>query len=370
MKALLFKRAMKYTANDGKEVRFPPNSWAILPDKLALEIRDKFAGQSKGYVLQAKNINEWFRDYKYPSKNPVLFLRTGGIGDICALSTIFAELDNRITLATMPQYRAVIQWMNRQPDIIKDVTRAVYEGMSHGNWLRHFQNTRYANWEGHVENFQTRNWYEIFCDGIELPFRPELGRPDLTTERIVATDKMRPQLCQNSLLICHRASTYMRTVELHTVLKAVEASRFAEWKLYIHEQNLLPAERELLDEWPRKVNIIPRGTMHQCLLDWYDAGFVLTCDSGAIHFREGVQRPALAMYASFHPESRTKYYQYTRSAYFHSLCPDQPCFLHETAEIKSCPAGKDIAHAPCLGKEWNPSLWEDIAKTLDEVYPA
>lgn len=367
MKAILFKRAQR---NDTTGKVYPANSMLFTPDKLARELKEKYEKQGRADALDFNDINHYFPNFdkRRHGRNPILFLRTGGIGDLLAFSTLFEQLkDHRTIFATLNVYKPCFQWYTTQPGTVREVTLPVFNDVTFTRMRTHLGNIRYANYEGQVENFQRKNWYEVFFEGIGLEWDPMLARPSMVKERIVPAHRNNIVSDRKSLLVAHRASAHMRTLGLRETLTAIGRSRFSEWKLYFHEHSLSTDDIDLL-KTIQKARIIPKGTMHQALLDWYDAAFVLSADTGAIHFREGVEKPALGVYGAFHPNSRTSTYRYTRSAYFTSLCPDQPCYLHESEDIKNCPHGVGMMEAPCLHTKLNPEFSDNLTHALNECH--
>jgi ADP-heptose:LPS heptosyltransferase len=110
--------------------------------------------------------------------------------------------------------------------------------------------------------------------------------------------------------------------------------------------------------------------LEQYIADLYYAGFVISVDTSAIHFREGLAKPALGLYSSFSTESRTKYYTYTHSIDIKSPCTLAPCFMN----FKRCPVGEQALkeygsqdYAPCLGEENEllvTQIREELKKTI------
>jgi ADP-heptose:LPS heptosyltransferase len=92
-----------------------------------------------------------------------------------------------------------------------------------------------------------------------------------------------------------------------------------------------------------------KWTLTEYLYQLDTADFVISVDTSAIHFREGVGKPALGVYSSFTKESRTKYYIYTLSLDVKGNCPIQPCFKYDNS---ICPhITKESINVPCLSGE-------------------
>lgn len=367
MKAILFKKAQ---VNDKTNIKYPANSMLVAPDKLAKELKQKYVDRGKASVVEIQDINYYFPNFHKDRhrRNPILFLRTGGIGDMLAFSSMFEQLkDHRTIFATLNVYKPCFQWYTTPPGTVREITQPLFEDLTFSRLRTHFGNLRYANYEGQVENFQRENWYKVFFEGIGLEWNPQLARPSMKKERIVPKHNHSKVDVKKSMIVTHRASAAMRTMGIKETVGAIKRSKFHDWKLYFHEHSLTVEEREIVKEVDRAI-IIPKGSMHQAMLDWFDAAFVLSADTGAIHFREGVEKPALGVYGAFHPNSRTSTYQHVRSAYFESLCSVQPCYLHESESIKTCQYGKDLTFAPCLSSTLNPEFTDHLSLALNECY--
>ena len=368
MKAVIFRQAQW---NDETRTKFPANSMLICPDKLAKNLKDKYTQMGRPGVCEVNNINHYFPDFNKQkhARNPILFLRTGGIGDMMAFSTLFEQLkDHRTIFSTLNIYKPCFAWYTTPPGTIREITQPTFTDVTFSRLRSHFGNIRYANYEGQVENFQRKNWYQVFFEGIGLPWDEQLARPSLIKNRVTIDNRNSQIPKHKSLLIAHRASANMRTIDIEATLQAVERSKFHDWRVLFHELSLTQRDKEIIENSALNIKIIPPGTMHQALLDWYDAEFVISADTGAIHFREGVEKPALGIYAAFHPSSRTSTYRHVRSAYFTSLCPDQPCYLHESETIKTCPHGVGLNFAPCLSRRLSPDFADNFAHALNECF--
>lgn len=368
MKAIIFRRQQK---NDITGKVYPANSFLIAPDQLTEQLKAKYDSQGKKDVFKIDNINAFFPDFnaKKHKRNPILFLRTGGIGDLMAFSTLFEQLKEHKTIfATLSIYKPCFEWYTTKPGTIREVTLPVFENVTFSRLRSHFGNIRYANYEGQVENFQKDNWYKVFFNGIGLDYDEKLARPSLIKSRIVPENNNKNVKSRKSLFLVHRASANMRTISIEDALISIKKSKFNDWTIYLHEFTLSETDKKHVTNSELNIKIIPKGSMHQALLDWFDAEFILSSDTGSIHFREGIEKPALAAYAAFHPRSRTETYKHVSSAYFESLCPAQPCYLHETETIKFCKYGQGLEYAPCLSKKLYPDFNDHLTQALNENF--
>lgn len=271
-----------------------------------------------------------------PNKHKnLLIVRSGGIGDLLALSDIaLSAIDQGIKLAVLTQRRMfpVIDWWKAQP-----------------TWLRHFDQPLFnvkrksvpeflQDWgtlrgEDVIERGSRDNWYQIFSDASGLASK---GRPQLRNVR----------------------GTNTETEEM--VLRIVAGSTS------VNRTMAIEAVNDITKKWPGPVITNKESSLRDYLYDLYDAEMVISVDTAAIHFREGVCKPALGLYTAFTAESRTKFYRYTKSINIKSPCEFQPCFLH--ANTGKCYKAKpeDLV-APCLDPKFNPSLEEQITKAFTEM---
>jgi hypothetical protein len=263
----------------------------------------------------------------------ILILRTGGIGDLLALSSI-CEIyaDKTVTIATQPKYAGIFKWFKHPPHVV-DISKAI---------LNNYKPFRYNTWrkldiEGFIEAGIDKNWFEVFFDCANLEYDTDLFRPQL--RRNILHD---PRLKEKSILICNKSSCMMRSIEFMEIYNALPAQWLKDYTIYAYKDNLTtPA--------PEGVQVLEQGSLDDYLNELYDAKLVISVDSAALHFREGIERLAIGLYNSFTTDCRTKYYRYTKSYDIRAgLCDMQPCFLHETF-MPFCPmVAKWQFSAPCV----------------------
>lgn len=257
---------------------------------------------------------------KYTNQHTMLLVRSGGMGDIMALSSLVGIAENTIVL-TQNKYKPLGDYFSEKctfksfqeplfvtkfPQRLEDYISEI--GMMYGDMV--------------IENGDRRNWFEVLSESVNQPFDEEYGRPQLKSLSTKTND---------TCIVVPSASCINRTAD-RNILKDV-ASRYFETVVMADEQKWTTAQYlQALDE----------------------AKFVISVDTSAIHFREGIKKPALGIYGAFTTDSRTKYYKYTDSIDVVSGCPLQPCFKHEQ---DICPhVTKESTHAPCLtghALEWN-----------------
>ena len=118
-----------------------------------------------------------------------------------------------------------------------------------------------------------------------------------------------------------------------------------------------------------EVKFISSPTLSAFLNDLYDATEVITVDSAAVHFREGIGKRCLALYNSFDKASRTKYYKHITAVNIKSECDKQPCFKHELNKGDLCEKVKKWQYsAPCFRSESNKFLQPELKRIFNEYF--
>lgn len=224
-----------------------------------------------------------------------------------------------------------------------------------------------SNWyrfevEGVIENGHRKNWYELFFEMIgENDPGEQFYRPALRTDRINNNPSNISKLAtgKKSILICNKATAMMRTCKASDIINSLSAEVKEEFSIFVYESNLEKNENIT------GATIIGKSSFDTFLLDLYDADLVISVDTGAIHFREGIQKMAIGLYNSFTVDSRTKYYQFTSSFDIKSNCELQPCFKHERPFDTFCQKGNETMFAaPCFDSKYNKTL----IKQLSEIF--
>jgi len=293
----------------------------------------------------------------------MLIIRTGGIGDIIALSAIaeYCSL-NTIKFVTGKSMIPIFKWYSCNNIYPKSIDEPIYKGFhpSRLNIIRNNSKRLYA--EGVIEEGGTQNWYEVFFGAIGVSEIPEdLLRPQLIKDRPEGRRHIPAK--EKSVLICHRASAPMRTMAVKDIYKPLmEIIGNANIGIYVHLNNLSKDDREFLfninDD---RLRYLTAKDTHEYLLDLFDATLTISVDTAAIHFREGVNKPGIGIYSSFTSDSRTKHYKVTRSFDLKTGCDMQPCFIHQNSKNHICPkAQQGQLTAPCMTKELTPDIHQQI----------
>ena len=279
----------------------------------------------------------------------LLIMRYGGIGDLIALSSIIDYFDDKdIHFVTQEKYFPVFEWFENKPKLYS-TSEPIFKNIKlWGLWLNKW--ARFKG-EGIIEKGDRKNWFELFFEFIgendpgEEFLRPQLkiGRINDNKSNIQKLGHGRP-----SILICNKATASMRTCYATDIVKNIENR--GKFDIFVYEINLDKNEKI------ENAIVIPSTDYSTFFLDCFDADMVISVDTGALHFREGVNKPAIGLYNSFTTDSRTKYYEYTKSFDLKSDCEMQPCFIHENFKTKYCPKGNGMFAPPCFNSKYNQTL--------------
>jgi len=310
----------------------------------------------------------------------IMMFRTGGIGDIIAMSSICCYYRHQeILFVTGAQYFPVFDWFPRMIKLA-DINGVILKGFTDHFAKIGLKKYRRFWVEGLIEVGDRSNWYELFFAhaGFEqantLYFRPQLN-----TERI--NDKLSNlsiTTIAQKILIVNKASVMHRSIEASEILKAIIINSGIPWhfkKYYVYQNNLTERDIQFIDELNSQlkqaqnceIKILKPTDLETHLLDLYDADLVISVDTAAIHFREGIQKPAIGLYNSFTTDSRTKHYKFTYSYDLTSECEMQPCFIHCKTAEEFCPKVEAWQFsAPCVRSEDNPTLQEQLKEILSK----
>lgn len=290
--------------------------------------------------------------------NNLLIIRFGGVGDLIALTSIIDYFeDKQCHFVTKKKYFPIFDWFYNKPKLYsteKAISKDfIPKAKNFDTWAR-------LRSEQIIEMGSRKNWMEVFFDVIEEkePGK-EFLRPSLRTDRVSnkQSNIQKYSTVKKSLIVCNKATIMMRTCHVTDIIESLPDRE--KYTIFVYKQNLSEKDKKLK-------NVIVLDTdMETFLLDLYDADMVISVDTGALHFREGIEKPAIGLYNSFTTESRTKYYQFTKSYDLKSDCELQPCFLHENVNTKFCPKGnKDMFAAPCFDSKIN----KDLKRQLKEIF--
>jgi hypothetical protein len=352
----------------GKGVFFKAGDVYLMDDKVALVMAKTMREKGLSGHIEFLDIPSSFNQFVSGDKETIMVIRSGGIGDLIALSVIrnVTENNNMIFL-TQEQYRPVFDWWENPPQTVHDFSKPVFRNMNFIEWGRKKKNIKRFVCDGIVEGGDWQNWYEIYYASMGVNVKPRLCRPKLIKTR-AHTELSNIDQSTVSILICPRASANMRSMSFESIYKAVKlilGNKIV--NIYLHEFNATENDRKFIQGvGDPRIKLIQAKGIKEFLLDVYDSTIVISVDTAAIHFREGVEKPGIGIYSSFTTESRTKHYQFTHSFDIESPCRFQPCFKHEKDKGEVCrEAAQGSLTAPCLSEQYNSGLVEQLVSNMD-----
>lgn len=315
---------------EGTKIRYPEHSVAVLPWNGI----DKRNAQSMidQRSLTVYSLDSFFTPYRHGEKAITLFTHiAGGIGDMIAFSAIPAYLNRyMIRVHTELRFFPIFQWFTH-PVITLGWSDTIVKDYTNGNRLTKYSLLRRLPLEYSAIESHDRNWYEGFFDriGVSDP-GDEYKRPHLKTYRIHDEPT---RLKKGAVLICHRASCQMRSSTLEDFFVPIRQI-YPNRPLYVNQIDLEGNDAAFAEK--NNIHVLSKASISQFLLDLFDAAMVVTTDSSAIHFREGIEKPCLGVFGATTTQSRTQYYLHTRSFNTRSDCAHQPCFIHELKKNMVC----------------------------------
>lgn len=334
-----------------------------------------------------KDINEVLTNFNLQelksAKNKHVFpiiLRTGGIGDLIALSSIAYHIPlllksatTNIKFVSQEKYRAVFDWYARPVSFISYFSPvAKYE--SNTSIGKSSINKRYKPiyFEGVIENSK-ENWFVLQYKTIGAnEFDFNYGRPVLKTNRIT-TKPSNIDLSKKSILINCRSTAIIRSMRFQDIYESlIECIGDMDVNIYTHDKNLRDYDLEFIKNInDNRIKIISAKSLADFFLDVYDVTLSISVDTAQFHFREGVEKAAIGLYGPFPYECRTQYYKYTKSLNIKSTCPNMPCYIHVKRPDAFCEFEQNLIDsntydskwkevAPCCCGEWNTSVKTQI----------
>lgn len=346
-----------------KKIKYPARSIATLPWRaIGKETINRL--QKKGTITLAP-IDEVFHRYNDGQHAAPIFTHLGGgIGDILVFSALTAYLaPRRIVIFTEERFKHLFNWFQHAV-IFRPWHSTIVEKYTPASRITNYKHLKRIAMEWSAIQSHDTNWYDGFFQRIGIPKAPqEYDRPHLKTQRPTDLPKL---IEKNSVLICHRASCQMRSshfVDFHVAVRDAIPDK----TVYVHETDLNEADKQYIQSAKKLKNriiILPRSSVEQFLINLYDAEMVVTTDSSAIHFREGIKKPCLGVFGAMTVKSRTSTYKHTRSFNTESPCPYQPCFIHELQKGQICPnANEGDRVAKCqTGHEYQMQLFDQLIK--------
>lgn len=323
-------------------------------------------------IIESKNLLRFYDDRIDKKCNNVLIICGGGIGDIIAYSALCKYLHEKgknVHFATQKKYFDVLKWFQTPVEIL-DVEKPIFRDFSLSNRISKYNKWRRIFTEFIIPKHNESDWFEVIFAyaGIEK-IEDSYFRPQLKTNRLTRK-KSNIDKKQKSLLICNQSSCMMRNIEFDEIYRAIPENVKKKYYIYAYEDNL--SGPDTINKFTGKyqdVHFILAPTLSDFLNDLYDATDVITVDSAAVHFREGIGKRCLALYNSFDKDCRTKYYKYITAVNVKSECDKQPCFKHELQKGDLCEKVKVWQYsAPCFRSETNKFLQSELKNIINQYF--
>jgi hypothetical protein len=245
---------------------------------------------------------------KYANQEYLLLVRSGGIGDIVAMSSICGIAPKTIFL-TQKKYLPILDLFKSKP-IPKHFDDPIFTANSYSEFISKLTKIGIMQGEDAIELGSKDDWYEIFSRSIGRELIE--GRPQLIRPFNEVIDRC---------LIVSESSTINRTGDGESI-KQIAVKYFKQVDI-AHKMN-----------WTTKEYIAALSTYK----------FVISVDTSAIHIREGFGLSALGLYGAFAAQCRTKNYTHTHSVDV-IMCSLGPCFIHG---VKPCRLNTNNTSAYCL----------------------
>lgn len=316
-------------------------------------------------IIELRPIDFYFSDFDIQeSKAKHLFTHIGsGIGDILALSAVTDYLITEgytVTVFAPENKHAIFDWFEHRP-ILKKYFDPIVLDVSPQDRLLRLKTVNRLRLEMAAVEAREQCWYDAQFRRMGFDKAPEgFNRPKLSVTGVFRTDTMIEHA--KNVLICHRASCQMRSSNFEDFYKPVKEV-YPDHHVYVHETDLTEKDRQFI-ETLEDVTVLPKCSLDDYLINLFDAQMVVTTDSSAIHFREGLELPALGVYGAMTTESRVSGYKFTRSFNVKSSCQHQPCFIHERVKGQVCLNAKEGDRvAKCqTGKAFQNQLEKELRK--------
>jgi hypothetical protein len=358
----IFNKRVHYDSLD-----WPAKSAAIIPffkDDLSLAklVFDK--------TIELQAIDFYFQNFNINGNAKRLFTHIGaGIGDLLAFSSLAWYLrDYPLQVHSRADHPVIYKWFKRQDIRVMPYYAPIATEFTSVNRAYKYKGLHRLAIEGAAIEYHDKDWYLAHFARIGLNEVPEgYGRPMLRTDRISNKPSAIP-MGTDSILICHRASCQMRSSNLEDFYRPIVAA-YPDSDIYVHEVNLTQSDWEFVDSIEGQINVIPKSSLENFFLDLYDAALVVSTDSSPIHFREGIEKPAIGVFGAMLKNSRTLDYKFTHSFDVKSDCQFQPCIIHETEAIRHCTnANHGDRVAKCqIGVKFQDQLYNELIKYRDEL---
>jgi hypothetical protein len=246
---------------------------------------------------------------KYSNQEILFIVRSGGIGDLIAMS-ILQEVAPKTIVLTQKKHFPVLKLWNKEP-IMRHFEEPLFEANNINDFTNKLKRFGTLFGEGIIEKGSSKNWYEIFSNSV--------GKELIAGSPII---KKYVGFEIDACLIVSKSTSVNRSANEIEFRKI--ALKYFDVVDIAHDQ-----------KW----------TTQQYIEALAKYKFVISVDTSAIHIREGFKLPALGLYGAFSKDSRTKYYKHVKCIDVKNECLLSPCFNHSQ---KPCSENKGTNFAPCF----------------------
>lgn len=312
--------------------------------------------------IQISAADEVFTTYSHPDHKAKKILFThlgGGLGDIVAFSAVAEYLRSKTIIVHVESHLLpVFHWYSNQDLRLKDWYDPIVTEFTPSNRLTRYATYARLKMEYAAIDAREGNWYDAMFQRMGLTSAPaDFRRPRL----IRRTDSKSKYVKRNSVLIAHRSSCQIRSSSFEDFYYPVK-NAYPGMTIYVHQIDLTPDDYVFTLEKARDVVIIPKCSISDYFDNLYAASMVVCTDTSAIHFREGVQKPCVAAFGAMTAYSRTDGYRFTKGFDVESICPHQPCFIHELIKGQHCHLWDNGPEtAPCQsGEKFQEQLYREL----------
>lgn len=289
-----------------------------------------------------KNLNYTDKNIDYTFVNPIV-IRTGGIGDLIALSSLIQYLHvelniptKNLSFITQEKYKTIFDWFETPVNFISYFSPITdnYTSISKKKIVEKFKPIFF---EGVIENSKD-NWFELQFAHIGFTlFDPDYGKPKLVKKRI-NENISNIDSSKKSILINPQSTAIIRSMRFEDLYSPlVKTINDFDCNIYVHEKNLNELDFDFINNIKdNRIKIIKANSLEQFFLDSYDATLTISVDTSLLHFRQGISKPAIGIYGAFSSDCRTKYYDTTLSFDITSTCSYMPCYKHVKKAFETC----------------------------------
>ena len=353
---------------------YAPGEIYLIPEVSKTAIEAKSQQSQLSDFVEFAPLHDFFNPLNLHEELPrkVLLVRHEGIGDLIALSAVCARLACDVMFYTRQELFPVFEWYESRERIeLFHYTKPLFANMTFAELAEAASTMRVAMFDDSIEQCHDENWYCLFHRIIGADVDYEFCRPHLLP-RSFGRRGGNIDPAKRSIVIAHRANANMRIMAFETVYTGLVngIGRDEDCDIYVHCDNLTRRDAEFIKTRnDGRIKVVRAAGVAEYLRDLFEASLVVTVDSAAVHFREGVEKPVIAIYASFAKASRTAYYKHTFSFDVESPCDRQPCFLHQKRLNETCHVATPGSRiAPCLDPDFNSSLNEQVTSGIKQGF--